>query len=81
MQGHAHTAEQQSHRQRGPELSQHSDKTHHNLHTDHCRGAGIALKRKLPALQEAGVNALNISLDTMQDHKFQLITRRAQAPP
>jgi len=39
---------------------------------------GIALKRKLPALQQAGVNALNISLDTMQDHKFQLITRRAQ---
>lgn len=38
----------------------------------------IALKRKLPLLQAAGVNALNISLDTMQDHKFQLITRRPQ---
>ena len=28
--------------------------------------SGVALKRKLPALKEAGVNALNISLDTME---------------
>jgi molybdenum cofactor biosynthesis protein A len=37
---------------------------------------GILLSRKLPALHKAGVNALNISLDTLQEHKFVLITRR-----
>jgi len=39
---------------------------------------GIALKRKLPKLKAAGLTHLNISLDTMLDHKFQLLTRRAQ---
>lgn len=39
---------------------------------------GIALKNKLHDLHRAGVNALNISLDTMEAHKFQLITRRPQ---
>merc|ERR1711990_1392880 len=37
---------------------------------------GITLPRQLPALQRAGVNALNISLDTLEDHKYQFITRR-----
>ena len=34
------------------------------------------LEKKLPDLVRAGVNALNISLDTLQEHKFTLITRR-----
>jgi len=37
---------------------------------------GIVLPRMLPDLQKAGLNAINISLDTLQPHKFQLITRR-----
>lgn len=37
---------------------------------------GITLKRKLPKLQLAGVNLLNISLDTLVPAKFELITRR-----
>lgn len=37
---------------------------------------GIALKRKLPALKEAGLTALNVSLDTLEAVKFELITRR-----
>jgi len=37
---------------------------------------GITLARKLPRLQKAGVNLLNISLDTLDPAKFVLITRR-----
>eukprot|EP00475_Leptophrys_vorax_P016178 TRINITY_DN22633_c0_g4_i2.p1 TRINITY_DN22633_c0_g4~~TRINITY_DN22633_c0_g4_i2.p1 ORF type:complete len:357 (+),score=92.09 TRINITY_DN22633_c0_g4_i2:146-1072(+) len=37
---------------------------------------GITLKRKLDALLSAGLNNLNISLDTLDPHKFQIITRR-----
>ncbi|CAG8588669.1 3323_t:CDS:2 [Ambispora leptoticha] len=37
---------------------------------------GIALKRKLPQLVENGLNLLNISLDTLDPFKFELITRR-----
>jgi len=37
---------------------------------------GILLPRKLPALHKAGVNLLNISLDTLQEDKFEIITRR-----
>lgn len=37
---------------------------------------GLALKRKLPALQNAGLSALNISLDTLVPAKFEFITRR-----
>eukprot|EP00741_Cyanophora_paradoxa_P011203 tig00020554_g10823.t1 len=37
---------------------------------------GILLPRKLPALHAAGVNALNISLDTLKPEKFVKITRR-----
>lgn len=37
---------------------------------------GIALKRKLPALVKAGLTHLNISLDTLDTFKYQLITRR-----
>jgi len=37
---------------------------------------GIALSRKLPALVQAGLTHLNISLDTLDEHKFELMTRR-----
>jgi len=37
---------------------------------------GIVLKRKLPALLEAGVTHLNISLDTLHAKKFEFVTRR-----
>lgn len=37
---------------------------------------GIVLARKLPALHKAGLNLLNISLDTLDPDKFVLITRR-----
>lgn len=37
---------------------------------------GIALRRKLPALRAAGVNAINISLDTLLPERFRAITRR-----
>ncbi|CAG8622086.1 970_t:CDS:2, partial [Paraglomus brasilianum] len=37
---------------------------------------GIALRKKLPQLVENGLNLLNISLDTLDPFKFELITRR-----
>jgi cyclic pyranopterin phosphate synthase len=37
---------------------------------------GLALARKLPGLVEAGLTSLNISLDTLDEHKFELMTRR-----
>ncbi|ORY36155.1 molybdenum cofactor biosynthesis prote [Rhizoclosmatium globosum] len=37
---------------------------------------GLALKSKLPALKQAGLDHLNISLDTMSPHMFELLTRR-----
>lgn len=37
---------------------------------------GIALHRKLPKLVRSGITALNLSLDTLQDGKFMMITRR-----
>lgn len=37
---------------------------------------GIALSRKLPGLVDAGLTHLNISLDTLDPHKFELLTRR-----
>lgn len=37
---------------------------------------GIVLEKKLLALQEAGLNALNISLDTLLPHRFEAFTRR-----
>ncbi|KAI8645220.1 molybdopterin cofactor synthesis protein a [Parasitella parasitica] len=37
---------------------------------------GIALKRKLPALVEGGLDTLNVSLDTLDQHLFQVMTRR-----
>lgn len=37
---------------------------------------GLVLSRKLPSLVASGLTAVNISLDTMDPHKFQIITRR-----
>eukprot|EP01129_Flabellula_baltica_P007370 TRINITY_DN2860_c0_g1_i2.p1 TRINITY_DN2860_c0_g1~~TRINITY_DN2860_c0_g1_i2.p1 ORF type:complete len:274 (+),score=55.52 TRINITY_DN2860_c0_g1_i2:300-1121(+) len=37
---------------------------------------GIALVRKLPLLKEAGLDYLNVSLDTLTPSKFEYITRR-----
>lgn len=37
---------------------------------------GIALKRKLPALVAAGLSHLNLSLDTLDPFKYELMTRR-----
>lgn len=37
---------------------------------------GIALSRKLPSLVEAGLTHLNVSLDTLDPYKFELMTRR-----
>ena len=37
---------------------------------------GVALSRVLPDLQKAGLNLLNISLDTLVPQKFEFITRR-----
>ncbi|GAA5879460.1 hypothetical protein JCM8547_008150 [Rhodosporidiobolus lusitaniae] len=37
---------------------------------------GIALKRKLPALVAAGLTHLNLSLDTLDPFKYELMTRR-----
>lgn len=37
---------------------------------------GIVLTRKLPALKQAGLTHLNISLDTLKEFKFEIITRR-----
>ncbi|CAO3626505.1 unnamed protein product [Cunninghamella blakesleeana] len=37
---------------------------------------GIALKRKLPDLKLAGLDSLNISLDTLDPYMFQIMTRR-----
>lgn len=37
---------------------------------------GIALSRKLPSLVKAGLSHLNVSLDTLDPFKFELMTRR-----
>lgn len=37
---------------------------------------GVALRRKLQPLSAAGLSALNISLDTLQEDRFQELTRR-----
>lgn len=43
----------------------------------HMTTNGLTLSRKLSQLKDAGLNGLNISLDTLQSHKFQFITRRS----
>ena len=37
---------------------------------------GVTLSKHLPALKDAGLDQINISLDTLIAPKFELITRR-----
>lgn len=37
---------------------------------------GLTLTRQLPALQKAGLDALNVSLDTLKEERFETFTRR-----
>lgn len=37
---------------------------------------GLTLTRQLPALQQAGLDAINISLDTLKENRFEQFTRR-----
>ncbi len=37
---------------------------------------GIILKNKLKPLKDAGLNSLNLSLDTLKEAKFTFITQR-----
>eukprot|EP01061_Rhynchopus_euleeides_P000977 TRINITY_DN10701_c1_g1_i1.p1 TRINITY_DN10701_c1_g1~~TRINITY_DN10701_c1_g1_i1.p1 ORF type:complete len:373 (+),score=147.80 TRINITY_DN10701_c1_g1_i1:93-1211(+) len=37
---------------------------------------GINLYKKIPVLKQHHVNYINISLDTLEDHKYQFVTRR-----
>lgn len=37
---------------------------------------GLTLAKKLPALQDAGLTHLNLSLDTLQPARFEAMTRR-----
>jgi molybdenum cofactor biosynthesis enzyme MoaA len=48
----------------------------HGLESLAMTSNGIALKRKLPQLMEAGLDTLNVSLDTLDPHLFQVMTRR-----
>ncbi|KAI8352911.1 hypothetical protein BD560DRAFT_336895, partial [Blakeslea trispora] len=48
----------------------------HGLQSLAMTSNGIALKRKLPALVQGGLDTLNISLDTLDPHLFQVMTRR-----
>ena len=41
---------------------------------------GLALAKKLPALQAAGLDRLNVSLDTLEREKFNTLTRRDALP-
>lgn len=40
---------------------------------------GVALRRKLPTLAAAGLSALNLSLDTLREPRFEALTRRKGA--
>lgn len=48
----------------------------HGLQTIAMTTNGVTLGRKLPLLKEAGLNLINISLDTLIPAKFEFITRR-----
>ena len=37
---------------------------------------GINLSKKIPVLKKSGVKYINISLDTLEEHKFEFVTRR-----
>ena len=40
---------------------------------------GIVLAKKLDALKKAGLDMINISLDTLEEKKYAFITRRPMA--
>ena len=40
---------------------------------------GLTLQRHLPQLIDAGLDAINISLDTLEDKKFEFVSRRPRA--
>ena len=52
-------------------------KTFSELHTLAITTNGLLLKRKLNALQAAGLNVINLSLDTLKPDRFREITRRS----
>ena len=37
---------------------------------------GVALQRKIPILKKSDIRYINISLDSLQEHKFEFVTRR-----
>lgn len=37
---------------------------------------GLTLTRQLPSLQRAGLDTINISLDTLRENRFEQFTRR-----
>lgn len=41
---------------------------------------GLTLTRQLPSLQRAGLDAVNISLDTLRESRFEQFTRRKGWP-
>jgi len=49
---------------------------HLGLHSIGMTSNGLALHRKLPDLVKNGLSHLNLSLDTLDEFKFELITRR-----
>jgi molybdenum cofactor biosynthesis enzyme MoaA len=48
----------------------------HGLHTIGMTSNGVALQRILPDLKRAGLTHINISLDTLQPHRFASMSRR-----
>lgn len=48
----------------------------HGLESLAMTSNGIALKRKLPQFVQAGLDTLNVSLDTLDPHLFEIMTRR-----
>ncbi|WAR19272.1 MOCS1-like protein [Mya arenaria] len=53
-----------------------SDLRIYGLETVAMSTNGVTLSRKLPALKEAGLDLINVSLDTLVPAKFEFVTRR-----
>lgn len=51
-------------------------KSLHGLETVAMTTNGLTLTRQLPSLQKAGLDIINISLDTLKPYKYELMTRR-----
>ncbi|XP_061378499.1 molybdenum cofactor biosynthesis protein 1 isoform X1 [Danaus plexippus] len=52
----------------------------HGISTVAMTTNGIALTRKLPSLQRAGLSALNLSLDSLKPERFERMARRPGLP-